>query len=281
MKVYLNGEIVPAERAVVSVMDRGFLFGDGLFETIPCFHGKPFRWAQHFGRLKAGADYLGIELKEDSDSLLRAALALTVENALLDCLVRITVSRGPGLRGYSPKGANQPTLVVSLHPAPAVDPASAPQWSLITSSLRVPSRCPRAQPTTSNKLLQVMARQEAESQGADEALLLNTDGEITEAASSNIFWIEGGALRTPPAECGLLPGVTRAVMLELARKLAVSAEEKHAAPAALLDAEGAFLTVSSFGVLEISRLDGGSLQRSPLTQKLARAYHELVAEECR
>src|SRR5438067_521506 len=121
--VFLNGKLVLEREAVVSVFDRGFLYGDGLFETMRVANGNPFRWKQHWHRLNCGAKFLGIRLTFSETELRKAADRLVAENALPESLLRLSVSRGVGPRGYSPKGADHPTTVISLHPAPKINPA--------------------------------------------------------------------------------------------------------------------------------------------------------------
>lgn len=279
MFVFLNGQFVPEDRAVVSVFDRSFLYGDGLFETIGVFNGKPFRWAQHLERLQRGADFLKIKLPFAPAALRDFAAQLVEKNKMPDALLRITLSRGVGVRGYSPKDAEQPTLVMTLHPAPVVDPQNPPRWKLITANVRLPANEPLAQFKTSNKLAQVLARAEADASGANEALLLNTDGFVAEGASSNLFWIQRGAVCTPPLATGVLAGVTRAVVLELCGGLTLPIQETNITPDGLRRADGVFLTLSSLGVVEAVGLDAAPLLQSPLVDKISRAYAETVRAE--
>src|SRR5438034_4703745 len=130
MLVFLNGQFVPEEKAVVSVFDRSFLYGDGLFETLRVYGGKPFCWPQHLDRLQRGAEFLNLRLPLAPEALRGFAAQLIEENHLPESLLRITLSRGVGPRGYSPKGADQPVLIMSLHPAPVVDMMNPPQWRL-------------------------------------------------------------------------------------------------------------------------------------------------------
>src|SRR5262249_29966762 len=151
---------------------------------------------------------------------------------------------------------------------------SPPEWRLATASLRVRAKDPLAQFKTCNKLHHVLARAEAEGQNADEAVLLNSEGYVAEASSANIFWISAKRIYTPPADCGALPGITRGLILELSRELGLTAQERPCPPAALLGAEGVFLTLSSCGVAEAVSLDGSALGRSLLTQTVAAAYQK-------
>lgn len=278
MFVFLNGQFVPEERAVVSVFDRSFLYGDGLFETLRVCRGQPFRWRQHLERLHHGAEFLGLKLPFADDALGRFAEQLIAMNHLPDGLLRITLSRGVGVRGYSPKGADHPTMVMSLHPLPTVeDPTRG--WRLLTSSRRLPAGESLAQHKTTNKLAQILARAEADAAGADEALLLNTDGFVVEGASSNLFWVQSAVICTPPMTSGVLAGVTRAVVLEICRELFLPVQESTVTPMELRRADGVFLTLSSFGVMLAAELDGLPLAQSPLVEKLHRAYGELLARE--
>ena len=279
MLVFLNGEFVPEDRAVVSVFDRSFLYGDGLFETMCVANGKPFRWAQHMERLRRGADFLGIKIPLGGKALAKFAAELIAKNQMPNGLLRLTLSRGVGLRGYSPKGADKPTLVMTLHPAPEAAGIGSAGWKLITASFRLPAGETLAHFKTANKLAQVLARAEADAVGADEALLLNTDGFVVEGASSNLFWVQSGAVCTPPMTSGVLAGVTRAVVMELCHELALPVQEATVTAGVLREAEGVFLTLSSLGVMPAAELEGLPLGQSPLVVKLHHAYGELLNKE--
>jgi len=276
MIVFLNGRFVPEAEAMVSVFDRSFLYGDGLFETLHVYGGKPFRWAEHLERLERGAAFLKIKLPFAVEELWNHALQLVERNAMPESLLRITLSRGVGLRGYSPKGTNQPTLVMSLHEAPDTGGKRPTGWRVITASCRLPANEALAQFKTCNKLPQILARAEADAAGADEALLLNTDGKIVEASSSNLFWIRDGAVGTPPLQSGILAGVTRLVTLEICRELELPAQEENITPEELQRVEGMFLSLSSCGIVEVVALDEQPVARSAWTERIRGAYEKLV-----
>ena len=279
MFVFLNGQFVPEAEAVVSVSDRGFLYGDGLFETVRVFNGKPFRLAQHLERLVRGADYLRIKLPFTPRELDRFATQLIEKNARPDAILRVTLTRGPGERGYTPKGANTPTLVMTLHTAAALDPVNPPQWRLATSTHRIPVSDALASFKTGNKLLQVVARLEAEANGADEALILNTNGEVAEAAGANVFWVDHEQICTVPAGRGGLPGITQAVILEICEVLGLPTSKRVIKPEALRHAEGIFLSQSALGVVCITSFDGEPVPQSSLAGKIHQAYCEMLAKE--
>ena len=279
MIVFLNGQFVPEEQAVVSVFDRCFLYGDGLFETILLRNGRPFRWEQHLHRLWQGAEFLKIPLPFELEALRGFVEELVDANRLPNALLRLTLSRGVGVRGYSPAGANRPALVMSLHAAPATEAAHAPRWRLVTASPRLGVNDPLAQFKTCNKLAQILARSEAESAQAHEALLLNTDGCVVEAASSNLFWLERGTVFTPPLPSGILPGITRAVVLELCQNLRLPLREAAVPPEHLGQADGVFLSLSSVGIAEGIALDAKPLRQSPITEQIRAAYAKLLKLE--
>ena len=278
MLAYVNGRLVPEENAVVSVLDRGFLYGDGLFESFRVHRGRPFRWRQHWQRLEQGAAFLKLALPWTEAALLDAAMDLVLRNQVPECLLRLTVSRGVGVRGYSIQGADTPTLVMTTHPLISPD-GPLPLWRLHTASIRVPAGDRLAQYKTCNKLPQIMARTEAEQAGCDEAILLNTFDQVAEAASSNLFWFDGNVLCTSPLEAGLLAGVTRGVVLELAGQLGWPVREESVPVANLLSADGVFLSLSTLGVVEASTIDGQELRRSERIAELRAAYEKLLDRE--
>src|SRR5262249_3309468 len=159
MIVFFNGQFVPEEQACVSVFDRGFLYGDGLFETVLVSNGKPFRWDQHLHRLLRGMQFLKFQLPFPIEQLSTNATELIRRNEISEGLLRVTISRGKGPRGYSTRSADNPTVVVSLHASPVAQRAR--HWRLITSSVRVPAAEPLAAFKTCNKLPQILARAEA------------------------------------------------------------------------------------------------------------------------
>ncbi|MFN3407535.1 MAG: aminodeoxychorismate lyase [Limisphaerales bacterium] len=274
MTVFLNGQFVPEAAATVSVFDRGFLYGDGLFETMRVANGRIFLLERHLDRLERGAAFLGIVLPFPRAELARAAAELVRRNGLADALLRLTVSRGVGPRGYSPRGADRPTVVMTAHPFTA-----APEllrWRTRVASFRLPAGDGLAAFKTVNKLAQVLARAEAEAAGAEEALLLDTAGNVIEAASGNLFWLGNGVLHTPPVKAGVLAGVTRGLICELAAASGLPVRETVCRPDELRGADGIFLTLSSHGVVEVASVDGHPLPSAPETRRWWAAYRDAV-----
>ena len=271
MTVFLNGRFIPETQAVVPITDRGCLYGDGLFETLRVSRGEPLQWSRHTGRFQRGAEFLRIVLPWSAGELRRFAMKLIEQNAMPESVLRITLSRGSGSRGYAPKGADNPTLAMTLHPLrPVISPIR-----LATSSLPIPANDPLAGFKTANKLLHVLARAEADARGADEALLLNTDGHVAEATARNLFWLADGAVCTPPVADGALAGVAREVVLEICRARNIPVRELHLKPDDLFRVDGVFLTNSVAGIVPVSELDGVSLNQSPFVAELTTAYESV------
>jgi aminodeoxychorismate lyase len=277
MVVFLNGQFLSEAEAVVPVNDRGFLLGDGLFETLRVVNGKPFRMAQHLERLTRGAEFLKIKPPCTPRELEKFARQLIEKNQLPEAILRLTLTRGPGGRGYSPKGAEQPTLVMALHPAPSRE--NRVEWNLITSSFRIPASDALASFKTTSKILHVLARAEAEEKGANEALLINTNGEVAETAGGNIFWVYQDKICTVPAGRGVLPGITRAVVLEICQSLGLETNKRVIKPAGLRISAGIFVTQSVLGIVPIGSFDGEPVSPSPLLDQIAGAYDEMLTRE--
>jgi branched-chain amino acid aminotransferase len=268
----VQGRFVPAERATVSAFDRGFLYGDGVFETLRIRDGQPLQWSAHYARLQRGAALLGIHLPFDEAALAACVARLVLRNRLREASVRITVSRGRGPRGYSPRGADTPTWTLSAHTLPDLAAIRRRGWALRTSSLRLAAGDPLAAIKSCNKLVNVLARAEAEAAGADEALLLNGRGHVVEAASASIFWAERDSLVTPPLTAGALEGVTRATVLELCRELRIPVRIRCAGLARLARSDGAFVALSTLGLVPVRAVDGRRLPRTALWRRLSAAY---------
>ncbi len=277
MMVYVNGRFVPDDLATVSAFDRGFLYGDGLFETVPVHDQVPFLWDRHLDRFQHGARMLRIQVPHPSDALPAIARELLARNQLTNAVLRLALSRGRGPRGYSPKGAQTPTFILAAFPAPPLVADLPPPIQLVTASLRVPLPDPFPGLKSANRLLHVLARAEADDVGAEDALLLNPLGHVAETTSANVFWFDAETLHTPPLSDGALAGVTREFVLRhLAPRLGLSPRESTATPGILASATGAFLTLSTRGIVEIGGIDRRALARDPRTARLRAAYAAAV-----
>jgi aminodeoxychorismate lyase len=279
MLVFLNGNFLPEAEAVVSVSDRGFLLGDGLFETVRVANGKTFRFAQHLERLTRGADFLKIKPLCTPKELEKFAAQLVAQNQMSEAILRVTLTRGPGGRGYSQKNTGSPTLAMTLHSLPPQNADEPLQWSLVTSSFRISASEALSSFKTTSKILNIMARTEAEGKGGDEALLLNTNGEVAETAGGNLFWVFQEKICTVPTGRGVLPGITRAVVLEICQSLGLETNKRVIKPEHLRNAEGLFVTNSALGIVPVAAFDGEPVAPSPLVDQIAGAYAGMLAAE--
>jgi branched-chain amino acid aminotransferase/4-amino-4-deoxychorismate lyase len=246
--------------------DRGFTLGDGLFETVLSEAGRLRRLEAHLARLAAGCAALG--LPPPDRATVEAAMVEALARAGLGAAraaVRLSYTAGSGGRGLDRPQPLAPRLVATAAPAPKpTTPAR-----LVTAAVRRNDQSPASRLKTLSYLDNVLARREAQAAGADEALMLNTRGQVACAAAANLFWIADGALLTPALDCGVLGGVMRAEVIVAAGRLGLSVREVAAGPEALAATEALFLTNALIGVRAVSELDGSTLAPHPLVERLA------------
>lgn len=281
MKVYLNGRYLDAARASIGIDDRGFLFGDALYESIRIYSEGFFRFRQHWERLAQGAAALRIEAPPLQE--LRAIAArLTAMNAVSDGSVRVTLTRGPGGEGLRTTGSGPPTLLVTVRPISAERLArTSAGFSAITARAR---RSPVGLPSSiksANRLDAILARIEADEAAVDEAIMLSAEGHVAEGTVSNVFWRSGARLRTPELSIGILPGVTRMAVLEVCEGLGIDVEQGRWPIDELKSAPEIFVTMSSAGPVRLSELDSRPIAAGDddLFPQIHQAYWSLLARE--
>jgi branched-chain amino acid aminotransferase len=271
--IYWNGKIRPPEAVNIAPGDRGFLLADGLFETMRGYRGRVFCLAQHWNRLKSSADFLEIPLPLSLAELTGIIDELLEKNHLLtqDASLRLTLTRGVGSRGLSPPADPIPSILLTAQPLSA---ASAPAVARICIvDIRRNELSPLACHKTLSYLENILARQAAVKAGADEAVLLNSRGLIAEASAANIFCVnDQGWLLTPRREDGALPGITRQVVLDLAKHLGIPAAEQSLTPSDLVQAQEIFLTNSLIEIQPASFLTDGKCM--PITAQLQTVYRQ-------
>lgn len=275
----IDGEILPESEARVSVHDRGFLYADGVFETLRVYRGRPFLVKEHWARLADSARFLdlpvpGANLEEWIGRLVEAT-------GLRDSAARLTLTRGSNPRGPRPSAESPGTVVVQVRRLPpdlerraeeGVELRRAP-WPLRARGL------PFQEHKTLAYLPSVLALGAVNA--SEEAVLWNTHGHLCEGATSNLFWVAGGRLYTPHPEAGCLRGIARATVLNLAVELGLGLAEGHFGPEALARADEAFITNSVVEVLPATRFDGnllGSGSAGPVTRSLQTAYRKRVED---
>jgi branched-chain amino acid aminotransferase len=280
VKVFLQNRIVEAKKAHVSVFDHGFLYGDGIYETVQAYRGRVFHWPEHFRRLKQSARRVALRCPWSSPTLLKGIHAVLRANHLKVGSVRITVSRGPGPLGLDPRVCPKPTLAMLLHPARPV----AKLWKTgvsigIPKVRRNHPLCLDPQIKSNNSLNTILAKMEGTRMGVFETVLLNLDGCLTEGTTSNIFFVRGGQLFTPALSCGLLEGVTRGVVIKLARHAKLKVHEGRYTLKDLRRADEIFLTSTTLEVVPVVKVVSGSTRWSlgpgPMTRTLHAHFQAL------
>jgi branched-chain amino acid aminotransferase len=272
-KLYLNGRILEASAAHIDPADRGLLLADGLFETLRAYDGRPFRLEAHLARLAASAAVLGLPLPPAGE-IAAAAKAVLQANDLLSGSLRITVTRGPGPRGLLPPASAKPTLMTTAAPLPSSLPDA---MSARVVGLRRNEHSPLSRLKSLAYLDNILALREADAAGCGEAILLNTAGRIAGGSRSNLFLVLEGVLVTVPLSEGVLPGIVRQTVLELAEKQGLPIKEVALPASALAEASEAFLTNSLFEVVAVDRIDGKALPEGPVTARLRQLYRQATA----
>lgn len=281
IRINVDGQLGSEEDRLLSPLDQGFLFGASVYETVRTYGGVPSQFARHLKRLRESAAELGIEI-DVSDETLTQRLHETLEAAgNPESSVRIVVSAGVGAIDYRKGSTKRPTIVIVVRPLQAY-PESLYRDGAVASFATImrASRgnlSPRIK--SSNLLNNLMALRQAHERGAYEALLLNPDGEVCEGAMSNVFIVRDGVIATPPISAGILEGITRELVLAIAREGGLELEERSFVPDELLGADEVFITASSRQVVPIVKVDDQTIANGrpgPITQKLISLYNEKV-----
>jgi branched-chain amino acid aminotransferase len=281
--MYVSGRFVPPREATVSALDAGLLVGAGLFETLRTYGGKTFRLDRHLARLRASGQALRIFVKE-SDAQVAAIVARLVEaNGVPDARVRITATRGPLTEQFEDDAAPPATVLVTAGPmTPYPKEFYEAGATAVVSDIRTNESDPTVYHKTTGYMRNMLALRDAHRARAAEALLFNSRNRLAEGAISNVFLVSEGRLLTPPVEDGLLAGITRQAVLELASESGIPAEQRSLAVHDLLDSGEVFLTNSIMEVMPVCRVEAhevGDGRPGPITQRLAQAYKDLVARE--
>ena len=278
----VDGELVPASAATVSVRDRGFMYGDAAFETLRSYNGMPFRWADHAARLEETCETLGFAEAVPAAARLRERVVETLAaNNLEEAYIKLSVTRGVQPGKLSPDEDVDPTVVVMVRKLPRGGAAGERVWDeparlRSVETERIPDAAVPSAAKTHNYLNGILARLELRGTDADEALLRAGDGSLAEGATSNLFFVQGERLLTPAASLPLLPGVTRGVVLECAEELDIPVETGRYEPDALAEATEVFVTNSTWEVRPVTAVDGRSFAVGPVTRRLQTAFDERV-----
>ncbi|HEY5240539.1 MAG TPA: aminotransferase class IV [Polyangiaceae bacterium] len=282
--VAIDGAILTPEAASVSVYDRGFLYGDAVFEVLRTYGGRPFALEEHLARLRRSAQRVLIVLPVDEATLAReveAALAAAREDTSRESYVRVVVTRGSGPLSLDPDTATHPLRVILVEPVapPAREAYLLGVAVVFVSMRRAADDTPASGAKVTNYLASLLAMREARTRGAQEALIVDARGRVVEGASSNVFVVTAGRLATPPESAGILAGITRAHVLRAARDLGVPADERDLARDDFYGADEVFITSSIRELLPVIRVDDhtvGTGAPGPVSRALHRRFRESV-----
>jgi len=281
----IDGVISPGHEARISVLDNGFTFGDGVYETLRTYDRRPLLLGPHLARLRVSAGRLGIEIPA-SDAELRERLRALLERAgHNDSFIRLIVSRGVGDISYNFGRVKGPTIVMVVKPFEAY-PESHYSEGIALVVVAVRRNHPLAlDPAikSCNLLNNILAVRETQARGAHEAILLNDHGDVAECASSNVFAVRGGSVLTPPLSAGILAGITRAAVIDIGREIGLEVREPTMTVSDLLGADEVFITSSLKEVTPVRTIDGrtiGAGRPGPVTQKLLQAFRAALPRLC-
>ncbi len=278
-RINLNGDI--QQEAFISVLDHGFLFGDSVYEVISTHQGRLYFVQEHLKRLRNSARAISLEIPLADDAIIRE-IEKTVEAAAnLESYIRIIITRGVGEIDIDPESCTRPNVLIFVKPArlyPEENYTHGINVALV-SVKRNPKESLNPGIKTGNYLNNVLAKVEARQAGAADALMLNPTGQLTECTTSNFFFVRDQRLMTPSLDCGILSGITREVVLRLARENGVLVEEGEWPPEILQDAEEAFITGTVKRVMPVTSLDSrpiGEGKPGPITKMMIRLYEDVL-----
>lgn len=276
--IFLNGALVPKEEATVSVFDRGFLYGDSIFETVRIYDGRPFMIDEHITRLLQGLitvrfAKLPAGLKVNS---LKVIEANRVENGIL----RISVTRGELISGIDPSQSKEPTVVINARETvPYPEDLYLRGYRAIITAIRKDRDSPLCKVKSGNFLAHILAKADAADAGVEESIMPNHEGSLTEATVSNLFIVKGDGIATPSVESGILPGITRKAVMDLSKEMGCNVDEREIRPEELYDANEAFLTNSLMEVMPLVEVDKrpiGDGLPGKTTADIQKRYRQLV-----
>lgn len=284
IQVYVNGQFVDKEKAMVSVWDHGFLYGDGVFEGIRAYAGRIFRLDEHLKRLYSSAHSLCIQIPIRFEEMREAHLEACRRNQIVDGYIRTVVSRGVGDLGLDPRKCPTPSVII-IADLIKLYPESAYQNGLsviIASVRRPPAHCLDAKIKSLNYLNNIMGKIEANNAQVDEAVLLNVDGYVTECTAENIFVVRDGVLYTPERSLGFLEGITRQTVLEVATQLGIPTREGLMTAHDLYVADEFFLTGTGAELIPVITVAGrqvGTGKPGPIFRDLLEAFRQKTRSE--
>ncbi len=283
LKVYIGGKLFDKADAKISVYDHGLLYGDGVFEGIRSYSGRVFRLEQHVVRLFDSAHSIHLKIPISREAMAQAILDTLAANKLTDAYIRVIVTRGAGSLGLDPRKTTDPQVIVitdaiSLYPPELYEHG----LKIITAgTMRNHPSALNPRIKSLNYLNNIMAKVEGTNAGCLEALMLNHKGEVAECTGDNIFIVRSGAIHTPPIDAGILEGITRDAVIELARGAGIAVHERTMDRHDIYTADECFLTGTAAEVIPVVECDGRAIgigKPGPVTKDLLQRFHSLVRE---
>lgn len=282
--IFLNDSIISEKDGYISTKERGFLYGDGIFETLRSYSGNPFKLTEHLNRLRSSAQKLKIPFVFTDEYFRNALQILMRKNRITDTYIRITLSRGSGSQGLVVPGNSEPTLLIVVKPlTPYPKELYEKGMSIIVSKTKRSTSCPISCHKTTNLLTTILIKEEVKNRSADDALLLNTNSEVIECTVSNIFMVKDKSVITPPLDTNILPGITRKTVLKICKSMNIHAKEERFGVEALLNADEVFMTNSLMEIMPISKVENNEIGKSVpggMTTTLLNAYKALTMSDC-
>ena len=281
---WINGTIKPARDASISVFDHGLLYGDGIFEGLRFYHGKTFMLEAHLQRLQRSADGIELELPYSARQIAEAIEALVNAYPGDSGYLRLVVTRGAGSLGIDPRKCPQPSLFIIADELAVMDVTDSDRGVNlhVARTPRTPAQCLDPTVKSLNYLNNILARIEANRAGCDEALMLNLDGNVCEGSVDNVFIVTAGVLKTPPLEDGMLEGITRAVVIDVATKAGIACEQTSLRVSDLQQADECFLTGSGAELIPVRKIGDHQLPRAavPLLPVILQGFRDSIAQYC-
>ncbi len=274
VQIWIDGELKQAENAVVSVLDRGFLYGDSVFETLRTYGRKPFALEEHVDRLEKSAERVLIDLPVPRAQISAEIVRAVAESDFDESYVRVMITRGQGALGLDPRVAIRPLRVMIVAPLspPTLDDYRNGIRVVTFQTSRVQDDTPAAGAKVGNYLVAVLAHKHAAEAGAKEALIKNAAGEVVEGATSNVFWFEGETLWTPPLSAGILAGITRHHILAAAEQLGVNVMMRIPTARELVASDGVFISSSIREMLPVVSIDGQTVTGGTVPPQVTRLH---------
>jgi branched-chain amino acid aminotransferase len=283
-KVYINGKLFDKSEAKVSVFDHGLLYGDGVFEGIRAYSGRVFRLQQHVDRLYESAKGIHLEIPIPREAMADAIRQTLASNNLLDAYIRVVVTRGAGSLGLDPRKTTDPQVIIITDKIALYPPELYEHGLKIITAATTRNHPNAVNPRIKslNYLNNILGKIEATQAGCLEALMLNHKGELAECTGDNVFVVHRGQIHTPSADSGILEGITRAAVIELARAAGYAVIERTMDRLDVFKAEECFLTGTAAELIPVVECDGriiGNGRPGPITRELRERFHALVREE--